>query len=119
MFEITEYLDDRRLTSVMYHVQLRIYERDRFPGREARIERMRAVMMDSELELIPMVERIVAEIERDAGLPLELLPEPRATKYALQLGEVSSARVRSRPGYDPERGDRLLEEIRQQYGYAA
>ncbi|HYH81569.1 MAG TPA: hypothetical protein VEX86_17320 [Longimicrobium sp.] len=119
MFEITHELDDSALTSVMYHVQLRIYERDRFPGPVARAERMHTVMMESELPLAPTVEAMVAEIEAHAGVPLEALTEERAGQYARQLGEISSARVRARPGYNPERGRRLLEEIRREYGYAA
>jgi hypothetical protein len=119
MFEITQQLDDSTLTSVMYHVQLRLYERDRFPGPAARVERMRTVMMENELHLVSTIESMVAEIEDDAGVPLEELTEERAGRYAWQLGEISSARDRARPGYDPERGRMLLEEIRREYGYAA
>jgi hypothetical protein len=119
MFEITQELDDSTLTSVMYHVQLRIFERDRFPGADERVERMRTVMMDSELHLVPTIESMVTEIEAHAGGPLEELTDECAGQYARQLGEISSARDRALPGYDPERGRRLLEEIRREYGYVA
>lgn len=119
MFEIVQQLDEHALIGVMYHVQLRIYERDRFPGSAGRVERMRAVMMESELPLVETIESMVAEIEAHEGVPLEELTEQRAGHYARQLGEISSARRRARPGYDPERGKRLLEEIRCEYGHAA
>ena len=119
MFDITRRLDDFTLTNVKYHVGLRVFERDRFSGHAERVERMHAIMNPDELPLIPTIECIVGEIELDAGAPIERLSDIQLRKYTLRLDEIADAR---RPPPSPEsieRAERLLEEIRREFGYAA
>jgi hypothetical protein len=119
MFEITHTLDDFTLTKVTYHVYLRLFERDRFFGHLERVQRMRAVMSADEFPLIPTIEGIVQEIERDAGAPLETLSDTRLREYVELLEELSDARTPPSTPESIERAERNLEEIRREFGYAA
>ena len=59
---------------------------------------------------------LLGAIERRERKPLRELSEAVAGGYIVRLGAILRERVRTRPGYDPERADRLLEELRRDYG---
>ena len=119
MFEMTKTLDDVTLVKVTYHVHLRLFERDRFFGHAERVRRMHAILNADEFWLIPMIEGIVAEIERAAGAPLETLSDIQLRDYIRLLEEISDARTPPSSPEVVERAQRHLEEIRREFGYAA
>lgn len=115
MFEYLEQLDDSTFNRVAYEASLLLYERERHRGPGPRFPALRGSGDDPTGDITRLVHRVLAEIEAAEGVPFtELAREPYA-RYMHVLDEMSSARVRSMPGYDPERAERLLEELRRDY----
>jgi hypothetical protein len=76
---------------------------------------LRGSSPDPHGEITNLVHRVLRDIETEEGMHFTELPPQLYSKYIFLLGDISDTRTRSRPGFDPERGQRLLEELRRDY----
>jgi hypothetical protein len=115
MFDFLDQLDDTTFNRVAYEASLLLYERERHRGLGPRFPALRGSEADLTGEITRLVHRVLAEIEAAQRVPFTELSREAYAGYMRVLDEMSSARVRSMPGYDPERAERLLEELRRDY----
>jgi hypothetical protein len=113
MFDVLWRIDLATLTEVSYNVGLRILERDRFPAWR---EWLTLRPGDIRPAAVAPATEVLEEIERRAGKPLGEIWEEEMRPYELRMHEIARERRRREPGYDPERAERLLEELRRDYG---
>lgn len=113
MFDVLWRIDLDLLTHVMYNVGLRITERDRFPTwREALPIRPG----DIPPEAIPVATEVLEEVERLAGKELAEIDEEQMEPLVCAMQRIDRERRERETPYDRERGRRLLEELRRDYG---
>ncbi|MBV9109357.1 MAG: hypothetical protein JO306_08120 [Gemmatimonadetes bacterium] len=115
MFEYLDDVDDTTLTFVVYEAGLLLYERERHRYAAPDLPALRGSSPDPHGRITRLVHRVLRDIERVEGMHFTELPPQLYSKYIFLLGDISDTRTRSRPGFDPERGQRLLEELRRDY----
>jgi hypothetical protein len=118
MFDIMRAVPHDVAVTAVYQASLELYSRARLLGRVCRGWRLRDPgpldpQTASEEEVVVSVLR---EIERREGKPFPLLSDAEVRRYGRVLGRILHGRIASRPGSDPERGERLLEALRREYG---
>ena len=115
MFEYLNALDDMTLTWVVYEAGLLLYEREKHRYAAPALPALRGSVPDTTGEVTCLVHRVLRDIETEEGMHFTELPPRLYSKYIFLLSGISEQRRRSRPGLDPERGQRLLEELRRDY----
>lgn len=113
MFDYLNATDDMTLTSVVYEAGLVLYERELHRNGPA-LPALRGSSRHT-AQVIRLVHRVLQEIEAEEGMRFTDLPPELYEKYLRILSGIAEERRRSRPGFDPERGQRLLEELRRDY----
>lgn len=113
MFDVLWRVDLATLSDVSYNVGLRIVERDRFPAWRKWLTLRPG---DIRPAAVPAATEVLEEIERRAGKPLGEIGEQEIEPYQLGMYEIARERRRREMGSDPERAERLLEELRRDYG---
>jgi hypothetical protein len=115
MLDYLDDLDDTMFNRVAYEASLLLYERERHRGPGPRFPALRGSGNDPSGEVTRLVHRVLADIEAAEGVPFTEISAAAYSKYLRRLDEMASERVRSRPGWDPEEAERLLEELRRDY----
>jgi hypothetical protein len=102
-------------TEVAYRVGLRIYERDRFPTWRNWL----ATRPDNRMseEAVRISTHILEQIETRTGKPLALIPDEEMSPYLRQMYDVMEERWRAERKGDPAVAQRILEEMRRDYGH--
>lgn len=121
MFEILKVVSDGVATKATYRIMLELYRRARLGNwrddRDIDVPPQLPRALDPEsAHEAQVIGNVLAEIEAAEGKPLRRLSEVVAERYILLLGEIQRERSTSRPDYDPELGEALLEELRRDYG---
>lgn len=113
MFGVLSRIDLDTLDEVSYHVGLRILERDRFPSWR---DWLAIRPGDIRPAAVRPATEVLEEIERCAGKPLGEIGEEEMRPYQLRLYGITRQRRLRERSPDPARADRLLEELRRDYG---
>lgn len=115
MFEVLDRVDLTVADEGLYHAGLRIHERQYFTDwRHWLPLRTSGVRAAASLEV---AATILEEIERRSGKPLGMLTDDEIRPYSREMYRSSDERrKKERPGLGREVGERLLEELRREYG---
>ncbi|HEU4451573.1 MAG TPA: hypothetical protein VFR81_00895 [Longimicrobium sp.] len=121
MFEILRTVPDGVAVKAVYRASLELYRRARIGNWREDADIDAPVRLPRPLHAATATEaqvigNLLAEIEEMEGKPLRALSQRVAAKYIIQLSEIQSEKTRSRPDYDPDLGQTLLEELRRDYG---
>jgi hypothetical protein len=101
-------------TEVAYRVGLRIYERDRFPTwRNWLATRPNNRMSD---EAVRIATHILEQIEERTGKPLSAIRDDEMRQFTGEMYDVVEQRWRAERKGDPAVAQRILEEMRRDYG---
>lgn len=115
MFRILEESEFNVAEEALYHAGLRIHERQYFTDwRHWLPLRTSGVRAAASLDVAATV---LEEIERRSGKPLGMLTDEEIRPYSREMYRISDERrKKERPGLGREVGERLLEELRREYG---
>lgn len=101
-------------TEVAYRVGLRIYERDRFPTwRNWLATRPDNRMSD---KAVRISTGILEQIEARTGKPLSTIADEEMSPFLREMYDVMDERRKAEPKGDPAVTQRILEEMRRDYG---
>ncbi len=115
MFEVLDRVDLEVAEEALYHIGLRVYERRYFPEwRHWLPLRTSGVLNPRSLEV---ASEVIGEIECRTMASLGAMEDDEVGPYdqAIRL-IVEARRKKERPGLGREVGERLLEELRRDYG---
>lgn len=115
MFRILRESEFDVAEEALYHAGLRIHERQYFTDwRQWLPLRTSGVRAAASLDV---AATILEEIERRSGKPLGMLTDDEVRPYSREMYRISDERrKKERPGLGREVGERLLEELRREYG---
>lgn len=113
MFDVLWRIDLDLLTHVMYNVGLRITERDRFPTWRKWLPIRPG---DIPPEAIPIATEVLEEVERRAGKELAEIGEEQMQPLEFMMHRIARERRVREMKVDETRAQRLLEELRRDYG---
>lgn len=115
MFRILRDADFDVAEEALYHAGLRLHERQYFPEwRHWLPLRTSGILAPESIEVAAAV---LEEIERRSGKPLGALSDDELSPYNREIYRISDERrEKERPGLGREVGERLLEELRREYG---
>jgi hypothetical protein len=114
MFEPLRSVREDVATEVAYRVGLRIYERDRFPTWRNWL----AVRPNNRMseEAVRISTHILEQIEARTGKPLATIPDEEMSPFLREMYDVMEQRWRAERKGDPAVAQRILEEMRRDYG---
>lgn len=120
MFDFLKEIPEDVAGGVTYFASLFLFDPRWLPEDERDPVRMaegaiQAVRMSAKPEEVEFTARAFEEIERAEGKRIVDFSREEAGKYISMMSDIMSERRRSAPGYDPGRGQRLLEELRRDY----
>lgn len=115
MFEILDRVELPVAEEALYHLGLRLYERKHFPDWRRWLSLRTSEILAP--ESIDVAASVLGEVECRTRTALGEMDDDLVAAYerAIRL-IVSGRRKAERPVLDPERGRRLLEELRRDYG---
>ncbi|HEU4881131.1 MAG TPA: hypothetical protein VFT45_02765 [Longimicrobium sp.] len=114
MFEPLRTAREDVATAVAYRVGLRIYERERFPTwRNWLATRPDDRMSD---EAVRISTHILEQIEARTGKPLSTISDQEMSPFLREMYDVMEQRWRANRKGDPAVAQRILEEMRRDYG---
>lgn len=113
MFQVLKDTNLKIVDEALYHMGLRIHERRYFPEwRHWLPLRTSGVLRPESIEVATAV---LEEIEARAGKPLCAIDDDEMRRYTRMIDGISDERRSRELNLDPERGERLLEELRREY----
>lgn len=114
MFEALRSTSREVATQVAYRVGLRIYERDRFPTWRDWL----ATRPDNRMseEAVQISTQILQQIEERTGKPLSTITDEEMSPFLREMYDVMEQRWRANRKGDPSVAQRILEEMRRDYG---
>lgn len=115
MFEVLDRVDLEVAEEALYHVGLRVDERRHFPEWRHWLPLRTSGVPDP--RSLEVAADVIGEIECRTMTSLGAMEDDEVGPYdqAMQL-IVEARRKKERPGLGPEVGERLLEELRREYG---
>lgn len=115
MFDSLRSAPEHVVTQVGYRVGLRIYERDRFPT----WRKWLATRPDDRMseDAVRISTQILEQIEARTGKPLAEITDEEMSPYLREMYEVMEHRWREGRTVDPAVAQRILEEMRRDYGH--
>jgi hypothetical protein len=117
MFEILRTVHGDVAAEAAYRVGLRIYERAYYAD-----WRKWLPLRPNDgppAEAIAVATDVLEEIEQRAGKPLANLPDAQLRPYERRIQKIMEARQRAELPADSGLGERILQELRRDYGHAA
>jgi hypothetical protein len=113
MFDVLWKVDLPMLNEVLYNVYLRISERDRFPAWRRWLPIRPG---DIRPEALRVATEVLEEIELRAGKPLGEIGQEEMRPLEGAIHGIARERREREMDVDEERAERLLEELRRDYG---
>lgn len=99
----------------VYHLGIRLWERRAYPDWRRWLPLRSGEVLDA--DSFRVATAVLEEIERRAGKPLGELSDAEVECYSRRIHRIVDTRdERERPGLPAGEGERLLEELRRDYG---
>ena len=115
MFQVLRDVDLQVAEEALYHAGLRLYERKYFPEWRHWLPLRTSGILAA--ESIGVAAAVLEEIERRSGKPLSELDDDEVRPYSRETHRITDdRRAKERPGLGREAGERLLAELRREYG---
>ena len=112
MFDSLHRMDRGEATSVIYYSIRLLKHLERVKGDDF-LRKARILIDEATNEEFDLVINVIREIEAVENLKLEDLSQEKAEFYIITLSELILERNRKELNLDPERGRRLLRELRE------